>query len=88
MSTNSINETFDGYTTHVPSEPSYYGSNCTQEDATRIASSLAGIIRGEFPGITVEVHPSTDTCGKTTGPNPEVVDDINRWIEENWTAAL
>jgi hypothetical protein len=77
--------TFSEYTVKVTSEPSYYGSDCTQQDATRIAASLAQMIRNQFPGIVVE---EMVLSGKTTGPDEVVIDDINRWIQDNWTAAL
>lgn len=74
---------FSEYTVSVTTEPSYYGSNCTQSDADRIAGSLTSLIEGQFPGVNV-----VRSEGKTTGPDSGTVDDINDWISNNWTAAL
>ena len=72
----------------IPTEPSYYGSDCTQEDADSIAESLSSLIRNQFPGIATEIHVDGRGSGKTTGPNEAVVERINLWIETNWTTAL
>ena len=78
---------YSEYTVKISSEPSYYGSECTQQDADRIVESLGNLIRTEFPGIQTEKY--ADGHGsKTTGPDESVVEEINLWIEKNWTAAL
>lgn len=78
---------YNEYTVRISTEPSYYGSECTQIDANRIADNLTALVEEKFPGINIEKH--TDGCvSKTTGPKQLVVDEINDWISENWTAAL
>jgi hypothetical protein len=72
-----------GYTACVAIEPSYYGSECSADDAARIAGNLRDMLLERFPGITVE-----ESENKTTGPDAAVVDEINQWVQENWTAAL
>ena len=74
---------YSKYSVSISSDPSYYGSDCTQADADRIAASLTKMIEGEFPGISV-----TTSGSKTTGPDSEVIDEINVWIGDNWTKAL
>lgn len=74
---------YSKYTTAISNEPSYYGTKCTQADADRIAATLTKMIEGEFPGINV-----TTSGSKTTGPDSEMIDEINGWISNNWTAAL
>ena len=76
---------YSEYSVKISSDPSYYGSDCTQQDADRIAASLADLIRSEFPGIDIVEN---DLNSKTTGPDETVIEEINTWIEKNWTAAL
>ena len=61
----------------------YYGSNCSDDDAETIATDLARMIEAEFPGIT-----TTRDQSPVRGPDDETCHEINRWIQENWTAAL
>jgi hypothetical protein len=79
---------YSEYTVKISSEPSYYGSECTQEHAERIGERLGNRIRGEFPGIQLEKYVDGRGSSATTGPDDEVIGEINRWIENNWTAAL
>jgi hypothetical protein len=74
---------YSQYNVSISNDPSYYGSTCTQDDADRISPDLAKMIEGEFPGINVSVSGS-----KTTGPDSDVIEEINAWISENWSAAL
>lgn len=79
---------YSEYTVKISSEPSYYGSECTQQDANRIVESLSNLIRTEFPGIQTENYVDGQGSSKTTGPDESVVEEINLWIENNWLAAL
>jgi hypothetical protein len=79
---------FYDYTVRISAEPSYYGSECSKEDADRIAENLSDLIRGEFPGIRIEPFIDGQGSSSTTGPDDVVVEQINQWIENNWTAAL
>ncbi len=81
MSTTDYSE----YSVTVGTDAGYYGSQCTEADAVRIADGIAELIRNEYPGIQVNIQ----SVGRpVAGPDEEVVDDIRRWIEDNWTAAL
>ena len=80
---------YNNYTAQIIADPSYYGSECTQADASQIAAQLTGMIEPKFPGITVREW--TDTIGgsaSTLGPDQSVCVAIDKWISENWTAAL
>ena len=79
---------YNEYAVKISSEPSYYGTDCTQQDADRIVESLGNLIRTEFPGIQIEKFVDGQGSSKTTGPDESVVEEINLWIENNWTAAL
>ena len=79
---------YSEYTVKISSEPSYYGSECTTDDAGRIVEQIAAMLEAQFPGITTVEHHDGEGSGKTTGPNESVVEEINLWIEKNWTAAL
>ena len=74
---------YSGYSVGVTTEPMYYGSNCSDDDAETIATDLARMIEAEFPGIT-----TTRDQSPVRGPDDETCHEINRWIQENWTAAL
>ena len=72
---------YSEYTVKISSEPSYFGSECTQEDADRIVESLGNLIRIEFPEIQIEKYADGQGSSKTTGPDESVVEEINLWIE-------
>lgn len=78
---------YDQYTIRISDDPTYYGSDCTQADAARIVRNLATMIRAEYPGIGVETHNETDRSATILGPDDEVCDQIERWVDDNWTAA-
>lgn len=74
---------YSDYSVQVSTDPSYYGSTCTQADADRIAESLSQMIRSEYPGIQI-----TTSGRPVSGPDSDVVEEIRQWVEANWTAAL
>lgn len=74
---------YSDYSVQVSTDPSYYGSTCTQADADRIAESLGNLIRGEYPGIQI-----TNSGRPVSGPDVDMCEDIRQWVEANWTAAL
>lgn len=75
------------YSVTVSTDPTYYGSECSPQDAVRIASNIASLIRGEFPGIDVRI--GSDIGGRgVTGPDDAIVRQIEDWISTNWTTAL
>ena len=66
-----------------------YTAQIISEDANQITAELTGMIEREFPGITVREW--TDPIGgsaSTLGPDQSVCVAIDKWISENWTAAL
>ena len=76
------------YTVKVSDEPSYYGSDCTQDDADAISEKLCEMIERQFPGIQTDLWSDGDGSSKTTGPDDAICEEINDWISNNWTAAL
>lgn len=78
---------FSEYTVRLSSDPSYYGVGYTDDDCRRIANDIANLIRGEFPGINVDVHNMIGSSA-TTGPRSETIREIDSWVQENWTSAL
>ena len=66
-----------------------YTAQIISEDANQITAELTGMIELAFPGIAVREW--TDTIGgsaSTLGPDQSVCVAIDKWISENWTAAL
>jgi hypothetical protein len=86
-----MNKNYNQYTVKLSNDPSYYGTDCTQQDASRIVESLGSLIRTEFPGIRVEIYSEAmcnERSSSTCGGEVETRDTIDQWIENNWTAAL
>lgn len=79
---------FSKYTVKISNEPSYYGSECSDEDGQSIAESIAELVKNEFPGIETEIAGEFGESSNTTGLDESVIFEINQWIAENWTAAL
>ena len=79
---------YNAYTVSISTDPTYYGSECTADDAGRIVEQLAAMFAAQFPGITTVEHHDGEGSGKTTGPDESIVEEINLWIEDNWTKAL
>ena len=82
-----IIEKFNEYTIVLSSDPSVYGHGVTQARVAEINEILAGMIKREFDAINIEFS-HLDGCGKITGPDQEIIDEINNWVAENWQAAL
>ena len=76
---------FSEYSIRVGTDAGYYGSQCTDADALRIAADVAKLIEGEFPGINVTTG---ETSQSVTGPDEATCDEIREWVESHWTAAL
>ena len=92
--TQHVNETkentmseYSEYTVRVSTDASYYGSDCTQADANRIADDIAKLVASQFPGVTIIKESEIGGRG-VSGPDQEIVDEIADWISSNWTAAL
>jgi hypothetical protein len=79
---------YSEYTVKVSDEPSYYGSECSQDDADAISEKLCEMIERQFPGIQTDLWSDGDGSSKTTGPDDDICEEINEWMSNNWTAAL
>jgi protein gp37 len=79
---------YQDYTVSVPVEESSYGSGCTREQAIGIAARLETMLAREFSGIQIRTWRDGTGSGRTTGPDQDVIDEINDWVSRNWTAAL
>jgi len=74
----------------LPTDPSYYGTDCDSELAMDICNSLERMIRSEFDQqvqLSFEFTYSPRGSG-IHGDNEVLVESIHRWIQDNWTAAL
>lgn len=82
-------KTFYAYSAHVPTDPEFYGTDCTPETAQNIAQNLRYLIQAKFPGIDVRQCRRQDDRhrGRTCGPDESTLDDIDRWIATHWTDA-
>ena len=79
---------YSEYTVRISTEPSYYGSDVTAEQANEIAVKISEFVQREFPGVRTETHLDGRGSSATTGPDEDVANEINEWIAENWTAAI
>ena len=78
---------YSDYTVRVSVDPTYYGSSCTEAHVAIIVKNLGDSIASEFPGINIERW-TDGKSSSTTGPDRFVIDEINQWIENNWTKSL
>ena len=83
-----VQRDYSEYEVRVSNDPSYYGTECTPDDGDRIANAICELIESQFPGIQTELWMECHCSSATTGPNEDTVNDIDEWIELNWTAAL
>ena len=83
-----VQRDYSQYEVRVSNDPSYYGTECDADDGDRIASSICELIQEQFPNIQTELWMDCHTSSSTTGPNQDTVNEIDEWIELNWTAAL
>ena len=79
---------YSEYTVCVGNDECNYGSDCTREQVVKIADSIQSMIEAEFPGINVRRTEEIGVPTPTTGPDTAVIDEINQWVQDNWTAAL
>ena len=79
---------YSEYTVFVSEDASYYGSECTQEQAETIAMAICAQVEREFPNLVTELWSEGDGSCSTTGPNDDTCDEITRWMEANWTSVL
>ena len=83
-----VERDYSEYTIFVSEEASYYGTECDADDGDRIANAICELIEAEFPGIQTELWSEGHGSCSMTGPNDDTCDDIIRWMQDNWTAAL
>lgn len=79
---------YSDYMVTINPEPAYYGSECTQADADKIAENLGAMLRCEFPGIQTEIRTGGSSSDAIIGPDAETVEAIGQWIDQNWTKAV
>jgi hypothetical protein len=89
MTTTETPSNFIGYTITISDDPAYYNLSRHEEwsenRTTEIVSDVTALIERQFPGITVvvdadEIHDS--------GPDDEILEEIQQWVGDNWTSAL
>lgn len=83
-----VDRDYSEYTVRVSTEASYYGSSCTDEDAEDIAIRICNQTEREFPNLVTELWSEGDGSCSTTGPNEDTCQEIDDWMQDNWTAAL
>lgn len=74
----------------LPTEVSYWGTEATEADVARILDNLEGMIRSEFGGradLTME-RTATPRGSGIHCEDEELAEDIGKYMEDNWAAAL
>jgi hypothetical protein len=74
----------------LPTEPSYWGSEVTESDVSRICDRLESMIRSEFCAridLSFE-RTQTPRDGGVHSIHEDSAQHIWSWIANNWTAAL
>jgi hypothetical protein len=74
----------------LPDDPSFWGSTATQADVERILDRMEAMVSQEF-GERAELRfeRAATPCGNGIHSEDGVLaEEVFRWIEENWTAAL
>jgi hypothetical protein len=74
----------------LPTDPSYWGSTATDSDVERILDRLESMLSQEFSSRADLRFERTETPRGTGvhSEDDELAEEVFRWIEENWTAAL
>ena len=83
-----VERDYSEYTIFVSQEASYYGSECTDEQAEDIAMRISSLAKRQFPNLVTEIWSEGDGSCSTTGPNDDTCDEITQWMQENSTAVL
>lgn len=77
-------------TIQLPTDPSYWGSTATAGDVGRIIDRLESMITREF-GERADLRFERAATPRGNGIHSEddvLAEEVFRWIEENWQAAL
>lgn len=78
-------------TVQLPTEISYWGSDCREQDIDRILSNLETMIEREFSDSPYNIsfeRTATPIGSGVNGDCEAACDDVRTFIEENWTSAL
>jgi hypothetical protein len=78
-------------TVQLPTEISYWGSDCRESDVDRILINLETMIAKEFSDSPYNIsfeRTATPSGSGVDGDCEAACDDVRLFIEENWTAAL
>ena len=74
----------------LPTEVSYWGSDATESDVSRICDNLESLIRAEFDArldLTFE-RTANPRGGGVHSAHEDSAQEVWNWIANNWTAAL
>lgn len=77
---------YSEYTLPLSTDPTCYGSDCTNADAVKITKTLARMAADQFPGLNVETK-NLEGSFSVRGPDDFVCQEIFLWVQNNWTAA-
>lgn len=74
----------------LPTDPSAYGSGCTEDRVEEINSKIESYVRGEFGDRADLSFERTKTPRRNgiTCEDEDLADEIYAWIQQYWTAAL
>lgn len=78
---------YSEYTYTCGTDPVQFGSGCSDERAKKYARALADLVSSEFPGINAQVVHG-EVSNDLTGPDEDEVENIRKWVGENWTSIL
>ena len=77
----------------LSTNPEYYGDNVSKSDMVWILSNLEDLVRSEFcdRAEIAFTHTSTHNSRRSQTiacDDQQLIDDIEQWISDNWTAAV
>jgi hypothetical protein len=78
-------------TVQLPTEISYWGSDCREQDIDRILSNLETMIEREFSDSPYNINfqrTANPSGSGVDGDCEAACDDVRLFIEENWMNAL
>jgi hypothetical protein len=74
----------------LPTEPSYWGSEATATDVSRICDNLESMIRAEFgERLVLNFERTATPLGDgVSSDHEDSAQEVWNWIADYWTAAL
>ena len=74
----------------LPTETSYWGSDATQADVSRICDNLQSMIRAQFgERLVLNFERTATPLGDgISSDHEDSAQEVWNWIANNWTAAL